>query len=134
MSANEVKEVISQWALAFSKPTAKEICALYMEEAVLLGTLSPFYRNNPELIKEYFEGLLGLEERSVDISELYVQDHGSSATCSGFYTFHWNSTDERVDLDARFTFVLVKQEDSWLIAHHHSSSLPKNHISFHSDN
>lgn len=133
MSAPAIKAVISQWAAAFSRPTSDEICALYAKDSVLMGTLSPFYRNTPELIKEYFDGMLSLRERSVELSELHIQDYGNSATCSGFYTFYWDSTDDRVDLDARFTFVLVKQDERWLIAHHHSSALPKNHISFYSD-
>lgn len=134
VSAPAIKAVISQWAAAFSKPTADEICSLYAKDGVLLGTLSPFYRNTPELIKEYFDGMLSLQERCVELSELHIQDYGNSATCSGFYTFYWNSDDARIDLDARFTFVLVKQNERWLIAHHHSSALPKNHISFHTDN
>ena len=133
MSANKVKEVISQWALSFANPTAEDICALYIEEAVLLGTLSPFYRDTPELIKEYFDGLFELNERSVEITEIYVKEYSGSATCTGFYTFHWDSSGQQIDLDSRFTFVLEKQSEDWLIAHHHSSSLPKNHISVCSD-
>lgn len=134
MSAPAIQAVISQWAAAFAKPTSEKICALYTEDGVLMGTLSPFYRNTPELIKEYFDGLLNLEERSVELTELYIQDHGNTATCSGFYTFYWNSCDNRVNLNARFTFVLVKKAEGWQIAHQHSSALPQNHISVRAEN
>ena len=129
MKTREIKSAIALWASAFSKPTTIEICSLYAEGAVLMGTLSPFYRNTPELIKEYFDCLFHQQERSVEIRDISVQVYGDTATCSGLYTFHWKSNDEqRVNLEARFSFVLVRQSERWMIAHQHSSALPKNHI------
>ena len=129
MNTQEIKSAIAQWANAFSMPTSLEICSLYAEDAVLMGTLSPFYRNTPELIKEYFDSLFHQKERTVEITDIHVQTYADTATCSGLYTFHWKSHDEhRVNLQARFTFVLVRQSERWLIIHQHSSALPKNHI------
>lgn len=129
MNTQEIKSAIAQWANAFSMPKAVDICSLYAEDAVLMGTLSPFYRNTPELIKEYFDCLFHQLERSVEIRDMFVQVYGDTATCSGLYTFHWKSHDEqRVNLEARFTFVLVRQPERWMIVHQHSSALPKNHI------
>ncbi|MGH1461947.1 MAG: SgcJ/EcaC family oxidoreductase [Neptuniibacter sp.] len=129
MKTQEVKSTITRWAAAFSNSTTQEICSLYTDDAVLMGTLSPFYRNSSELIKEYFDSLFRQQKRSVEIIDIHAQTYGDTATCSGLYTFHWKSHDEQqVNLEARFTFVLVRQSEAWLIAHQHSSALPKNHI------
>ncbi len=129
MSAQEIKDVIAKWASAFEETHSQDICELYAGDGVLLGTLSPFYRDTPELIKEYFDGLFVLQERSVEITEINVKEYSDSAILDGFYTFHWDSSGQQIGLNSRFTFVLEKQSTGWLIAHHHSSALPKNHIS-----
>jgi len=49
----------------------------------------------------------------------------TSAIDTGYYPFSRTGAGEASNFPARHTFLLVKQNSAWLIAHQHSSMLPK---------
>jgi hypothetical protein len=50
---------------------------------------------------------------------------GTCAVDAGQYDFARTADGQTTIFPARYSFVLVKQNDGWMIAHQHSSFLPK---------
>jgi len=112
------------WAAAFSAETPEAILALYAEDAVLWGTLSPVRRVGAEAIRDYFERVFPFAARKVTFQDPLIRMHGDTALNTGAYTFSWEKGGETVTIAARYSFACVKRNGRWLIADHHSSVMP----------
>jgi hypothetical protein len=120
-------EILNQsaiWAEALSSGDERNVTALYHENAVLWGTMSPVIRNTPELIREYFVKFATLDRIRVEFRDPIVRQYGNVAINTGYYVFSWYEDDRKVVVPARYTFAYV-DESGWKIIEHHSSVVPE---------
>jgi uncharacterized protein (TIGR02246 family) len=122
---NEAYAVVQRWAETFNAGEPDAVAALYAPNAAIWGTLGQFLTTQPADIRTYFVEALqsGLRVKlrphvSSPISE-------TSAVDAGHYDFSRTADGKTVVFPARYSFVLVKQNGEWMIAHQHSSFLPK---------
>ncbi len=117
--------VIEHWATAFNANDAQAVVKLYATDATLLGTLSPMLADNTESIQKYFSRLPGSGFK-VNIGEHRTVTLGDNAAlATGFYDFTAIQDGKPIPLPARFTIVVMKRGNDWLIVHHHSSRRPE---------
>lgn len=114
---------IEQWAKAFNEGTADDMAATYSPGATMWGTMAIGLASREGMKRSFTPGAgvakvkLG-EHVSQQLSDTVVVDAGK-------YDFSRTKDGETKVFPARYTFVLVKQADKWLIVHHHSSMMPK---------
>jgi len=121
---SDVEAATQQWIGAFNRKNAKDIVALYAQDAVLFGTSSGALRDTPELLWDYFKGIADLGNATIATGEHRVQVFGNVAVNTGFYTRSSVQNAKTVQNPARFTFVYQLREGKWMIVTHHSSALP----------
>ena len=122
---NEAYVTVERWGQSFNEGNADAIAGLYAPGATLWGTLGQSLTISADGIQRYFveAGRAGLKVK--------LADHVLSAiseTCAidaGQYDFARTADGQTTIFPARYSFVLVKQNDRWMIAHQHSSFLPK---------
>jgi uncharacterized protein (TIGR02246 family) len=115
----DASAVIDHWAVVFNANDAEAVVKLYAPDALLHGTSSPKLNVGTDAIREYFKGLPG-SGNTVTIGERHMVALSDTAVMGvGFYQFSRPTV-----RPARFTFVIVKRGNDWVIAHHHSSALP----------
>ena len=120
--AEEASAVIDRWAAAYNANDADAAVKLYAPDGLLHGTSSPTLNAGTSAISEYFKALPG-SGNSVTIGDRHMVALGDAAAMGvGFYEF---KSGQGAIRPARFTFVVVKRGADWLIAHHHSSVLPR---------
>ena len=122
---NEAYVIVERWPQFFNQGDADAIAGLYAPGATIWGTLAQRLTTSPEDIRSYFIEAAGAglkvklgEHVSSPISETCAID-------AGHYEFSRNVDGQTAVFPARYSFVLVKQNGAWLIAHQHSSILPK---------
>jgi uncharacterized protein (TIGR02246 family) len=122
---NEASVIVERWGQFFNEGNADALAGLYAPGATIWGTLAQSLTTSAEDIRSYFveaarAGLrvkLG-EHVASEISETCAVDAGQ-------YEFSRNADGQTMSFPARYSFVLVKQNGAWMIAHQHSSMLPK---------
>ena len=121
--ADDAHAVVERWAEAFNAADDDRVLALYAPDALFFGTLSPTLATTPEELHRYFEALprsravrLG-EHSALVLSDMAVLE-------AGFYQFSLARDGQTVAIPARYSLLLVRRGDHWLIAHHHSSARP----------
>ena len=120
-----VAAATAKWAVVFVVDNPAEIVALYDDDAILWGTLSPTLAEGRQAIGWYFErAYKALPGHSVKFGQQKIRVYGDIAINSGFYTFSYLRDGETVSLPARYSFVYRKRGNDWLIVDHHSSALP----------
>jgi uncharacterized protein (TIGR02246 family) len=120
---NEAYAILERWGQAFNTGNADAVASLYAPGATIWGTLVQHLTTSPADIRTYFfeaaqSGLrvkLGPHVLS-PISETCAID-------AGHYEF--TRTADGQKFPARYSFFLVKQNGEWMIAHQHSSIVPK---------
>ncbi|HTP82482.1 MAG TPA: SgcJ/EcaC family oxidoreductase [Alphaproteobacteria bacterium] len=122
--ADDANALLDSWVAAFNANDAKAVTALYTPDAILLGTSSPVISQGTEQIFQYFARLpnSGTQVRVNERHLLVLDDDSVIAT--GFYDYEVVQGGRAVLAPARFTMVMVKHGDRWLIAHEHSSQRP----------
>ncbi|MAB59710.1 MAG: DUF4440 domain-containing protein [Verrucomicrobiales bacterium] len=118
--------ILERWSNAVNNHTPQEVLSLYSDDAVLIATFSPNPLNTTEDIKDYFENFLsnpgaGVKFESDSINKQEVG--GNLKILSGLYTFLKEDDGNKVEVPARFTYVVDESSESQII-HHHSSQLP----------
>jgi uncharacterized protein (TIGR02246 family) len=123
--AEDANAVIDKWAATYSANDADAVVKLYTPDAVFLGTTSPTIADTPEARRAYFARLPGTGNKSVigDRRTIVISDTAVLGT--GFYDFTIMRDGKPIDSPSRFTMLIVKHGNEWLIAHHHSSSRPR---------
>ena len=124
-AAEDANALVDRWAETFSANDANAIVKLYTPDAVLLGTVSPVIADDAAARGAYFSRLPGSGNKSriADRRTMVISD--SAVLVTGFYDFVIVQDGKPVESPARFSMLLVKRGDAWLISHHHSSSRPK---------
>jgi hypothetical protein len=122
---NEAYVIVERWAQFFNEGNADAIAGLYAPGATIWGTLAQRLTTSPADIRSYFIEAAGAglrvklgEHLSSPISETCAID-------AGHCEFSHNVDGQTAVFPARYSFALVKQNGAWLIAHQHSSFLPK---------
>ena len=122
-----VLKTMDTWIMAVTTTDPETVAALYDENAVFLGTVSPFMRTTPAGIKDYFEHFMALKNLNAIYYKPMVRIYGNIAVNSGYYTFFHNKDGKMMNISARYTFVYRKnKEGEWKIIDHHSSAVPQN--------
>jgi hypothetical protein len=115
---------IERWSQAFNDGTADDTAAVYSPEASLWGTMATSLTTTPEAVKKYFSAGAGVvkvklgEHHSAQLSDTVVVNVGK-------YDFSRTRDGQVSTFPARYTFVLAKHGEKWVIVHHHSSLIPK---------
>ena len=112
--------MLETWVSKIRTNDPKQVVDLYHDDALLLGTFSDKERIGQDLILEYFINLL---KSNVNVEIVTQHKHESEflVTNSGLYNF---IVDGKI-INARFSFVFIKTENTWKILSHHSSVLPE---------
>ena len=122
--AEEASALLDRWVAAFNANDPNAVTALYTPDAILLGTSSPVISQGTEQIFDYF-ARLPKSGNQVRISERHILVlNDTAAVGTGFYEYELVQNGRTVLAPARFTMVIVKRGDQWLIAHEHSSQRP----------
>ena len=121
--AEEANAALDRFSAAYTANDVDALVQLYAPNAILLGTSSPIISEGRDAIRAYFTNLkLAGSGNKNEIQErrtIIVND--SAVIVTGFYQFTRMSDGQPVPAPARFTVLLTKVGDQWLIAHQHSS-------------
>ena len=118
----EVRALFHLWNQALQTGDSRIVAKRYTKDAVLLPTVSDTPRTNEALIKDYFDSFL-LRKPKGTIIESFVKIGEGYAKDSGVYSFTMG--DDGSTVKARYSFLYVKEDGQWKIAHHHSSVMPE---------
>jgi uncharacterized protein (TIGR02246 family) len=120
-----VAAAASAWGQAIGGGDPEKVLALYADDAVLWGTLSPTVRSNREALQDYFVNAFKvLPGLKVAFGDQLIRVYGNAAINTGNYTFSYVRDGEAKNLPARYSFTYVKNGERWLIVDHHSSAMP----------
>ena len=121
----DVAAATQAWIAAMTSHDPERVVALYDSEAVLWGTRSPTFRDNPATVRDYFKVLQTVPSSyKVVLGEQRIRIYGDIAINTGTYTFSEDRDGKPVTRPARFSFVYRNRDGRWLIVDHHSSAVP----------
>ena len=125
-STPSATHIVSEWMEALSSGNVEDVVDLYAEDAVLVPTFGSDPLYGIDAVRGYFmdfigghPGLHGTVHGEIN-QPLDEARPPNIRSISGTYTFEW---DDGVQ-DARFTFVVVREDAEWVIHTHHSSVTP----------
>lgn len=121
----EAGAALDRWAAAFSANDTDAVAKSYAEDAVLIPVYATSIDYGRSAIIHHFVSRLAGSGNKVVISErrlTILSDNAVLATGLAEFTVHQNSKIEKVP--SRFTFVVVKRDGGWLLAHQHTSMIP----------
>ena len=122
ITESAVQGLFERWNQALGSGNPETVARLYEPGALLLPTLSPTNRSNPEGIADYFTAFLKRQPTG-EVTSRHILLGCNQATDAGNYRFQLHQPDEQ--LNARFTFVYDFDGERWRIVHHHSSLVPQ---------
>ena len=122
--ADDAAAVFAKWKAAYDANDNVAVAKLYAPNAILHGSRSNNVTVGREAITKYFTVVVGTGNKVEFRDHQIVPLNNSFILVVGFNDFLRNRDGKLVPEPARFTIVLVKQGDEWLIAHHHSSLRP----------
>jgi uncharacterized protein (TIGR02246 family) len=121
----DVAAATAKWADAVATNDPDAVTALYANDGVLWGTLSPSLRSDQAAIRAYFvSAFAALPQLKVTFGDQAVRVYDNTAINTGYYTFSYVKDGEPKSLPARYSFTYVKDGSGWRIADHHSSAMP----------
>jgi uncharacterized protein (TIGR02246 family) len=122
---NEAYAAVQQWAEAFNAGEPDAVAALYLPDATIWGTLAQKLTTGPADITTYFAeaARAGLKVRLGQ--HVLSPMSQTNAVDAGEYEFARTMDGQTALFPARYSFVLLKHNGAWMIAHQHSSFLPK---------
>src|SRR5688500_7703815 len=122
--AGDAAAVFSRWKAAYDANDNVAVAKLYTTNAILHGTRSNSVTVGREAITKYFTVVVNTGNK-VEFQEREIMVlNDSTVLAVGFNDFLRNVGGKLNPEPARFTILLVKQGNEWLIAHHHSSLRP----------
>ena len=118
-------QTVERWAAAFDAGNVEAIAGLYAADASLWGTLSTTLATSQDALRRYFTAAAaaGFKVKLGDHSAVVVSD--TTVVDAGQYEFSRVRDGQTTTFPARYSFVLAKRGDAWVIGHHHSSLLPR---------
>jgi hypothetical protein len=115
--AEDGAAAIDRWVAAYNANDLEALMKAYAPDAILQGTSEPQINVGTGDLRKYFKRLPS-GGSSVSIQERrMVVINDATVLGLGFYTFKGGPR--------RFSFLVVKRGNDWVIQHHHSSSIPK---------
>ena len=125
--ADDATAIVEQWVAAFNASDVDKIIATYTSDASVHGTLAPNLAIGTDSLRAYFTPVTRAR------NQVKMDSNGTATTLSpdhvvlaGFYEFSGTRADgQAFTAPARYTFVLVRRDGAWRIAHHHSSPRPR---------
>jgi uncharacterized protein (TIGR02246 family) len=125
MVMREAYGVVERWADNFNAGDVAAITALYAPQATIWGTLGQYLTTQPAEIRTYFDDAFRAALK-VKLQPFVIHAFGEQGVIvAGHYEFSRIADSEATTFPARYSFVLVRSDGAWLIAHHHSSLAPK---------
>lgn len=122
-SARIASAVLDRWAAAYTANDLDAVVGNYTPDAILLGTSMPISLGT-DGVRKYFSRLPRSGNKVVINDRRLVVLADGVVQATGFYEFTLNNTGKPVPLPARYTMIIVKRGNNWLIEHHHSSPMP----------
>lgn len=119
-----VLAAFEQWLATVSKGNPAEVAALYADDAVFFGTISPYVRTTPAQVKHYFDIFLQLPNLHAFYANPEIRIYGDVALNTGYYTFFHERDGKMQSVPARYTFAYKRVNGEWKIIEHHSSAMP----------
>ena len=108
---------IDRWVAAYNANDLDALMKAYAPDAVLQGTSEPQINVGTAELRKYFRNLpKGGSSNTIHERRMFVINDN---TVLGVGTYSFKSG------PARFSFLVVKRGNDWVIQHHHSSSIPK---------
>lgn len=126
-SEQVAQELFEKWNNLLQTKDKEQVAAIYSDDATFLPTLNGELKRGASGAIEYFEHFLTKNPFGT-IIESATQESADKNTIiySGLYNFEIGPEDKRDIVQARFTYVFQKNNDSeWSIIHHHSSLRPE---------
>jgi uncharacterized protein (TIGR02246 family) len=125
----EVTAAMEMWKVKLAEACTSDpdkILPLYANDGVLWGTLSTTIRSDRAGLQDYFaKACKALPKLTVEFKDPLIRVYGDTAINSGTYILSYEKDGKTVKLPARYSFTLVKRDGQWLIADHHSSTMPQ---------
>jgi uncharacterized protein (TIGR02246 family) len=122
--AEDAGVIFAKWKAAYDSNDNVAVAKLYAEDAILHGTRSRTLTIGREAITNYFKIVVGTGNKVQFVEQQLKVISPTTILAVGFNDFLRNKDGTLTPEPARFTLLLVKQGDDWLIAHHHSSLRP----------
>jgi uncharacterized protein (TIGR02246 family) len=119
--AEEAGATVDQWVSAFNTNNVDALLSLYAADATMVGTVGLRLKEGSGAIRSYYARLANSGDKVVIGERKIVMLDDCIAYVAGFYEFSAIRRGERRSVPARFTMVLIKRGQNWLIEHHHSS-------------
>ena len=122
--ADEADALFDRWKAAYDANDNVAVARLYAPDAVLHGTRSRTLTVGRDAIAKYFTIVVGTGNKVAFVERQVIVLNDTTLVAIGFNDFLRNRDGKLVPEPARFTMVLAKRGDEWLIVHHHSSLRP----------
>jgi uncharacterized protein (TIGR02246 family) len=122
--AEDAGALFAKWKAAYDANDNIAVAQLYAGDAILHGTRSRTLTMGREAITNYFKIVVGTGNKVQFVEQQLKVINPSTVLAVGFNDFLRNKDGALTPEPARFTMILVKQGDDWLITHHHSSLRP----------
>ena len=122
--AEEADAVFARWKSACDANDNVAVAKLYSPDAILHGTRSRELTVGREAITKYFTVVVNTGNKVEFVEKKLVVVNPTTMMAVGFNDFMRNKDGTLTAEPARFTMVLVKEGNDWLISHHHSSLRP----------
>ena len=122
--ADDAAALFAKWKAAYDANDNVAVAKLYAPDAILHGTRSNNVTEGREAITKYFTVVVGTGNKVEFREHQLMVINDSTLLAVGFNDFMRNVGGKLNPEPARFSILLVKQGNEWLIAHHHSSLRP----------
>lgn len=118
---DEVAQLFERWNASLATGDPAKVAANYLDNAVLLPTVSNEMRTDTQTIEAYFVDFLPKQPQGV-IDQRVITRSCNSASDVGIYTFTFKGGEQ---VQARYSYIYDYVDGQWLIRHHHSSAMPE---------
>lgn len=118
---DEVAQLFERWNTSLATGDPAKVAANYLDNAVLLPTVSNEMRTDIQTIEAYFVDFLDKQPQGV-IDQRVITRGCNSASDVGIYTFTFKGGEQ---VQARYSYIYDYINGQWLIRHHHSSAMPE---------
>lgn len=115
---------VEEWIAAFNAGDVERILATYTPDALVHGTFNRLMTSNPAELRAYLSAAAAAKTQVALAEYSAIVTSADAVTFAGFYDFSLPRDGKNVPMPARFSFLVVKRDGRWLIAHQHSSIRP----------
>lgn len=119
----EARATLAAWETAFNAGDADAVVRLYLPDATMQGLVSSTLIVGEDALRRYFAAPMKARAKVV-IGDTTMQElTAESVVATGYEEASATLPDGRtMSIPGRYTFVLVRRDGAWRIAHQHSSS------------